>query len=404
MILFCGIPTEPPLALAIAAAAAAEARHVVFNQRETFGTDMLLECRHGEWSGTLWTQGTAWPLEGFTGVYTRMIDHGSLPESRLPVRALERSRLLLGILAEWIEMTGCRVLNKAGAMASNGSKPYQSQWIRRTGFLTPPTLVTNDPGLALDFARQHERVIYKSTSAVRSIVREFDPSQHAALPRIRSLPTQFQARIIGTNIRVHIVGEQVFATEIVSTAVDYRYAHRDGLEVEMHPVVLPTDIAARCVQLSKTLQLPFCGIDLMRTSRGEYYCFEVNPSPAYSYFEHEAGQPILARCRGLSGRQRRLTMPDVHVVENWADVTGRLVAIRPDSTLEDHVSVTLDQSTIRSVPGFPNLFEADQGQAIHVNVPVAAARRLEALLGTTVSWRIRKAGPSSNFAHPASLS
>ena len=30
----------------------------------------------------------------------------------------------------------------------------------------------------------------------------------------------------------------------------------------------------------------------MRTSRGEYYCFEVNPSPAYSYFEEETSQPI----------------------------------------------------------------------------------------------------------------
>jgi hypothetical protein len=93
-------------------------------------------------------------------------------------------------------------------------------------------------------------------------------------------------------------------------------------------------------------------------------------------------------------------MPNVQVIENWADVTGTLVAIRPDSKVEGYVSVTLDQSTIRSVPGFPNLFEAEKGQTIHVNVPVAAVGRLEALRGATVSWRIRKAGPSSNFAHP----
>lgn len=298
MILFCGIPTEAPLALAIAAAEAAEVKHVVFNQREALFADMLLEYRDGQWGGSLWTQETAWPLGGFTGIYTRLIDHGTLPENqpqgrRLPVpEAVERSRFLLGIFAEWIEMAQCRVLNKAEAMASNGSKPYQAQWIQRAGFPTPPTLVTNDPALALDFARQQGRVIYKSTSSVRSIVRELDPSQHADLARIRSLPTQFQARIIGTNIRVHVVGEKVFATEILSKAVDYRYAQRDGLEVEMHPVVLPTEIATRCVQLSKTLRLPFCGIDLMRTSSGEYYCFEVNPSPAYSYFEQETGQPI----------------------------------------------------------------------------------------------------------------
>ena len=109
--------------------------------------------------------------------------------------------------------------------------------------------MTNDPALALDFARRHGRVIYKSTSSVRSIVREFDPSQRAELTRIRSLPTQFQARIIGTNIRVHVVGEKLFATKILSKAVDYRYAQRDGLEVEMQPIELPTEIATGCLQL-----------------------------------------------------------------------------------------------------------------------------------------------------------
>ncbi len=298
MILFCGIPTEPPLALAIAAAEAAEVPHVVFNQREAHFADLLLEHRGDQWGGSLWTQETAWPLESFTGVYTRLIDHSSLPEnqpqgSRMPdAEAVARSGFLHGILAEWIEMASCRVLNKAEAMASNGSKPYQAQWIQRAGFLTPPTLVTNDPALALDFARQHGRVIYKSTSSIRSIVREFDPNCPADLARLRSLPTQFQARIVGTNIRVHVVGEKLFATEILSAAVDYRYAQRDGLEVEMLPVDLPAEIAKRCVQLSKMLRLPFCGIDLMRTPCGEYYCFEVNPSPAYSYFEQEAGQPI----------------------------------------------------------------------------------------------------------------
>lgn len=93
-------------------------------------------------------------------------------------------------------------------------------------------------------------------------------------------------------------------------------------------------------------------------------------------------------------------MPNVQVIENWADVTGRLVAVRPHPQLEGYVSVSLDQLIISSVPGFPNLFESEKGQTIDVNVPVAAVRRLETARGATVSWRIRKAGPSSNFVHP----
>jgi hypothetical protein len=54
MILFCGIPTEPPLALAIAAADAAGEPYAMFNQREALHADLLLEFRNGRWSGSLW--------------------------------------------------------------------------------------------------------------------------------------------------------------------------------------------------------------------------------------------------------------------------------------------------------------------------------------------------------------
>ena len=40
------------------------------------------------------------------------------------------------------------------------------------------------------------------------------------------------------------------------------------------------------------LNLPLCGIDLKVTPEGIYYCFEVNPSPAYTYYEEQTGQPI----------------------------------------------------------------------------------------------------------------
>jgi D-alanine-D-alanine ligase-like ATP-grasp enzyme len=35
-----------------------------------------------------------------------------------------------------------------------------------------------------------------------------------------------------------------------------------------------------------------CGIDLRRRADGSYVCFEVNPMPAFSYYETNTGQPI----------------------------------------------------------------------------------------------------------------
>jgi D-alanine-D-alanine ligase-like ATP-grasp enzyme len=48
---------------------------------------------------------------------------------------------------------------------------------------------------------------------------------------------------------------------------------------------LPGAEAQTCIDLARTLDLPVAGIDLRRTPSGEWYCFEVNPSPAYSWFD-----------------------------------------------------------------------------------------------------------------------
>jgi glutathione synthase/RimK-type ligase-like ATP-grasp enzyme len=91
---------------------------------------------------------------------------------------------------------------------------------------------------------------------------------------------------------VHVVGQQVLAARALTDAVDYRYAGRDGHEVTIEPITLPDEVAARCVQLSKQLGLPFCGIDLMARPDGSWVCFEVNPSPGYSWYQEAAGLPI----------------------------------------------------------------------------------------------------------------
>jgi glutathione synthase/RimK-type ligase-like ATP-grasp enzyme len=64
-------------------------------------------------------------------------------------------------------------------------------------------------------------------------------------------------------------------------------------------IPLPPEVEARCRDLSKRLRLPVAGIDLRRTPDGEWYCFEVNPSPGFTYYESKTGQPIAAAIAGL---------------------------------------------------------------------------------------------------------
>ena len=298
MILLCGIPSEPPLRLVIEAAGRLGVPYVLFNQREVQFADIHLEIKQGQLCGAIRIREIDWPLEGFSGVYVRLMDYRDLPEFKsrngVPPDHKIKSQLFHGTLGQWLEMADCLVMNRERAMSSNSSKPYQAQFIKRAGFRIPTTLITNDPEEVKSFLKTHGRVIYKSISSVRSIVQTLSDIKLDHLHKIRHLPTQFQEFVPGRDIRVHVVGNRVFATEIDSEAVDYRYARNDGHDVELIPIELPEAIKTRCLTLSSLLDLPLCGIDLKRTPDDDYYCFEVNPSPAYSYYQENTGQDIAA--------------------------------------------------------------------------------------------------------------
>jgi len=295
MILLCGIPSEPPLAMVREALAELNAATVVFNQRDFAAAHFDFDLTPQRMFGSLCVGGTSYDLADITGVYMRLMDESALPEFRnLAPHAPERQhcRNLHDALIHWLEITPSRVVNRCRPMASNTSKPYQAQLISRFGFSIPETLITNDPALVRDFHAQHQRVIYKSISGVRSIVQELTPGDMDRLDQIRWCPTQFQAFVEGTNIRVHVIGQQILATRIETGATDYRYARRQGGAAELSAAELNDELSEKCVRLAEALELPFAGIDLKITPAGEVFCFEVNPSPGYPYYESHTGQPI----------------------------------------------------------------------------------------------------------------
>jgi hypothetical protein len=97
----------------------------------------------------------------------------------------------------------------------------------------------------------------------------------------------------GTNLRVHVVGEETFATLVHSKATDYRYGLRDDLEAaDLEAFELTDELAQRCVSLAVALNLPLPASTSSSALSGEATCFEVNPSPAFDYDESGSGQPI----------------------------------------------------------------------------------------------------------------
>lgn len=297
MILLCGIPTESPLRMVRDALDELRLPYVFFNQRRFTGTNFVYEICGGRINGTLAIENEIYDLEDFSGVYTRLMDDRALPELKnLPANSPLRAhcRTTHDALLQWLEIAPARVVNRASAMGSNSSKPYQAQLIAKHGFFVPNTLITNDPAAARVFYDQHKRVVYKSISSVRSIVQTLGDEDFARMEQIRWCPIQFQEFVEGTNVRVHVVGGNVFATAVETEATDYRYAHKQNSEANLRAVELEDDLAEKCVSLAAELGLAFAGIDLKITPDEQIYCFEVNPSPGFSYFEINTEQPIAA--------------------------------------------------------------------------------------------------------------
>lgn len=298
MILLCGIESETPLQMVRERLDELQAPYVMLDQRYFAESEILFEITRGEITGQLKIKDKTYPLEDFRAVYTRIMDDRRLPqlEDEPADSALRRyCRGFHETLTRWMEISSAYVVNRCAPMGSNGSKPYQAQLIRRHGFLVPETLITNIPESVIEFQGRHGSIIYKSISAARSIVQTFEQKDTERLNNIRWCPTQFQSRIEGINVRVHTIGERVYATAITTDATDYRYAQRQsGEAAQLYGVKLSDELEEQCVNLARSLDLPFAGIDLKITSENEVYCFEVNPSPAFSYYEGHTGQPISA--------------------------------------------------------------------------------------------------------------
>jgi RimK-like ATP-grasp domain len=296
MILLCGQLAESPLAMVRARLDDAGVSFVALDQQDLAEVSVDYQIDRETVTGLLRVRDSSYALEDFFGVYIRLANAVTPPTANGGDREDHRRHDLgcvYDALLAWCQITPARVVTRPVAAASNASKAYQLQLIRRHGFAVPETLITNDPELVLDFVKCHERVIYKSLSASRSVVRMLRSEDMARLTSIIWCPTQFQEFVEGLNVRVHTLAGECFATAIHTDAVDYRYSERCGTtSVQLCSVALPDDLTERCLRLGEALDLPFAGIDLKIEPSGRAVCFEVNPSPAFTFYEAQTEQPI----------------------------------------------------------------------------------------------------------------
>ena len=189
-------------------------------------------------------------------------------------------------------------------------KPRQLALAARLGLAVPETLVTNDPGAARAFvaARPDGETIHKNVTSAPSLLRHTAIARagdRALFASVRHLPLTFQERVRGTDLRVTVVGDDLFAAEIdpgVADPVDIRATLP---RARMRPVRLSAGVASKLHRFVRELGLVYATLDLRRRRDGAHIFLEVNPSGEWRYVEHRTGQPITAAVADLLGRYAR---------------------------------------------------------------------------------------------------
>jgi hypothetical protein len=293
MILLWGIMEDTPMNMAFAELSALGANFFFLDHRKIFESEIEYTFNSEEGAKSIIrVDGRELDLDDVMVAYLRPYsfrDYSQMEGKALDDPMAVRASGFEAQLTAWLDASDALVLNKSEPSASNNSKPYQLSLISKAGFKVPQTYISNDKECVKSFLTESGDVVYKSISGVRSIVHKISDRHIEFIDDVQWCPTLFQKVIDGINYRAHVFDNQIFAVRIESDRLDYRYGN-----TKMTAEDLPYDVAQKCHLINEMLGLHFSGIDLMRTDDDEWYCFEVNPSPGYSYFELNGGQPISA--------------------------------------------------------------------------------------------------------------
>jgi len=177
----------------------------------------------------------------------------------------------------------------------------------KLGLRIPETIVTNNPEEASIFFRKlNYNVLCKSLQTnsvqfnqkpVHTFSHKLDKEeQEKHLYNIRLAPTLLQEYIEKkTEIRVNVLGDKVFATEIHSQSSDagrHDWRKVNPWEVPHQPFDLPRKIEDALVRFVQLYGLKFGAIDLIRTHDDDFVFLENNPNGQWYWIELITKQPI----------------------------------------------------------------------------------------------------------------
>jgi uncharacterized protein (TIGR02466 family) len=244
-------------------------------------------------------------LNSYSAIYQRCRFH-SLDDS-------SRSKMLSQFLPTLYSFLCCAealVVNRPCTGSDNHNKFLQVQALKAFGFAVPEQVIIGDPSVASQILTLDGRWINKGCSAFKTSAALVDSKMVPRFGSLAACPSLFQERIIGPDIRVHVVGTETYAVSIRSASPDYRFPTAGE-----HPQFQPTEISGflrlHCISWAQANNMVFAGFDFkLRENTGEWLLLEVNPMPGYDMFDKYLAGAISTALGDLLSRSRPKELPD----------------------------------------------------------------------------------------------
>jgi len=194
----------------------------------------------------------------------------------------------------------CKVYNAYDDEQRADRKLHQLVIAGRCGLSVPRTLISNDLRQIEAFIstvhREGKRVIYKHAASLSGFgmpTRVFDDEARDRLDAVKYAPTIFQEEVVGSDLRIAIVGSQMFCCEWRGLSSDRRSVDirlADGLK--MYPCPMPLGLSTPLLDFQNRLNLDFGIYDFKADETGRSYFLEVNPSGQWLDMEINGGQRV----------------------------------------------------------------------------------------------------------------
>jgi ATP-grasp ribosomal peptide maturase len=252
-----------------------------------------MSARKASWSGSLIGGPRAVDLGSIRAIYYRRPSDfrspSGLTASEQEFVTAQARHGLPGVLTG---LSGVTWLNHPAAMADARVKPYQLAVAAGCGLRIPATLITNDPTAVRNFAADvGERIVTKSLATMVTI----DDEQGSGVlftvevaekfwddPGIATTAHLFQEFVEGTDVRLTVVGDQLFAAEIHPAGsdgpLDIR-AHHENVSYQL--VDVPIGVRTAVLGLMDRLDLTFAALDFRVGS--DWVFLEANPNGQWAF-------------------------------------------------------------------------------------------------------------------------